>query len=217
MSRSTRIWADLLFGVQIIGATIFCGAYAWRSLSDITGSSIAQFSLVAAFLIFQLVLSLGAHSASPSRSTRQALATYLIWLVLISVMILAAGTNPTYRWNEKDDATLITAIALTGIVILITVVKRKKFADPMIKAYFAIAYKSVPQVMLAWKFMAEGATGTPGLSVIVGHATIIIRLGQIYFMVREAGWDRNRLWLAISESLNELSWVVATIAWLYVI
>ncbi len=86
----------------------------------------------------------------------------------------------------------------------------------MVKAFFAIAYKSVPQVLLAWKFLAEGASGTPGLSIIVGHATILVRLGQIYFMVREAGLDRNRVWLAVSETANELSWVIATIAWLIV-
>jgi len=49
--------------------------------------------------------------------------------------------------------------------------------------------------------------------VIVGHFTILVRLGQIYFLVKEAGWDKNRVWLAISETANEISWGVATIAW----
>ena len=74
----------------------------------------------------------------------------------------------------------------------------------------------MPQLLLAWKFLAEGASGTPLTSVIVGHATILIRLGQIYFMVREAGFDRNRVWLAVSEVSNEVSWIVATAAWLAV-
>lgn len=130
--------------------------------------------------------------------------------------ITTAWTNPAYRWNEKDTTTLVTALVLTVIVLVVSYVRHLTISDPMVKAFFAIAYKSVPQVLLAWKFLAEGASGTPGLSIIVGHATILVRLGQIYFMVREAGLDRNRVWLAVSETANELSWVIATIAWLIV-
>lgn len=208
--------ADLLFWVQIIGAVIFCGAYALRLIQDVTGFSLAQFGLATTYLVFHLALGIGAHRASPSRVTRQAIATYVIWFVLGTCVMVAAGTNLEYQWNAKDTTTLITAMILTVAVLLMSAACRLSLSDPMVKASFAIAYKSVPQVLLAWKFLAEGASGTPGLSVVVGHATILIRLGQIYFMVREAGWDRNRIWLAISETANELSWVVATTAWLMV-
>ena len=214
MSAKKRIIADLLFGVQVVCATLFCGAYAVRSLTDVTGSSIAQFGLVAAFLVFNLALGVGAHRSAPSRVTRQAIATYIIWLVLVAAIIVAAWTNPMYRWNEKDTTTLVTTVFLTIAVLLMSYLRRLSLKDPMVKGSFAIAYKSVPQVLLAWKFLAEGATGTPGLSVLLGHVTIFVRLGQIYFMVREAGWDRNRTWLAVSETANELSWIVATAAWI---
>lgn len=216
MSLNKKLVADSLFGVQIIGAVIFSGAYALRSLSDVRGSSIAQFGLVATYLLFHLWLGVGAHRASPSRLTRQAIATYVIWFVLIMAIIGAAWTNPAYRWNDKDTTTLLMAVVLTIVVITVVCIRRLPFADPKVKASFAVAYKSVPQVLLAWKFLAEGASGTPGLSIIVGHATILIRLGQISLMVGEAGWDRNRIWLAVSETINELSWVVVTIAWLIV-
>lgn len=217
MVSRRQLIADSLFIVQIIGAIVFCGAYIIRSLTDVTGSSAAQFGLVAAFLVFHLALGVGAHRAAPSRVTRQAVATYVIWLTLIVGIVIAATTNPAYTWNEKDTTILLTALVSTVFVIGFAVAWKLSIKDPMIKALFAIAYKSVPQVMLGWKFLAEGATGTPDVSVIVGHATILIRLGQIYFMVREAGWDRNRLWLAISETANEISWIIATIAWLMVI
>lgn len=202
--------------VQIIGAIVFSGAYALRSLSDVRGSSVAQFGLVATYLLFHLTLGLGAHRASPSRLTRQAITTYVVWLILVVTIIVATLTNQAYKWNEKDTTTLVTALVLTIVVLGLSYVRRLSIKDPMVKGLFAIAYKSVPQVLLAWKFLAEGASGTPGLSIIVGHATILIRLGQIYFMVREAGLDRNRIWLAVSEISNELSWLVATIAWLIV-
>lgn len=216
MSLKKKIIADLLFGVQIVGAFMFCGAYVHRSLTDVTGSSVAQFVLFALYLMFHLGLGIGAHRASPSRLTRQVIVTYVVWLALILVVIGTVWTNQTYHWNEKDTATAVTALVLTVLVLLVTVLCRLQYKDPMVKAFFAIAFKSVPQVLLAWKFLAEGASGTPGLSIVVGHITILVRLGQIYFMVKEAGWDRNRVWLAVSESANELSWLVATIAWIIV-
>jgi hypothetical protein len=36
----------------------------------------------------------------------------------------------------------------------------------------------------------------------------------LYFSIREAGWDRNRIGSALSEAANEISWVVTTIVWL---
>ena len=216
MSSKKRTIADLLFGVQIVGALVFCGAYFFRSLHDVTGSSLMQFSLVATYLLFHLALGVGAHRASPSRVTRQAIFTYALWFVLVSAIIVVAGTNPAYRWNGKETTQLLTAGVLTVIVLVAVAIQRRKLSDPMVKGLFAIAYKSVPQVLLAWKFLVEGASGTPGLSVVVGHLTILIRLGQIYLMVREAGWDRNRIWLAISESLNEVSWIIASTVWFFV-
>lgn len=207
---------DLLFVVQIIGAIVFCGAYALRSLTDIRGSSIAQFGLVATFLVFHLWLGVGAHRASPSRLTRQAITTYVVWFVLMLVIVVVVATNPAYRWNEKDTTTIMVAVVLTLLVLVLSYALNLKIRDPIVKASFAIAYKTVPQVLLAWKFLADGASGTPILSIIVGHITILIRLGQIYSMVREAGWDRNRICLAISETANEFSWIVATIAWVIV-
>lgn len=206
--------ADLLFWVQIFGALVFAGAYMERSFHDVTGSSLVQFSLVVIYLLFHLALGIGAHRVSPSRVTRQAVATYAMWVVLMGILIAVVASNPAYQWNGREFDQILTAGILTAIVILVVLFGDLKISDPMVKALFAIAYKSVPQALLAVKFIAEGASGTPGLSVFVGHLTIIVRLGQIYFMVREAGWDKNRVWLAVSESANELSWVIATAAWL---
>lgn len=216
MSSRKQLTADLLFGVQVIGALVFTGAYIIRSLDDVTGTSLVQLGLVVTYLLFHLALGIGAHKTAPSRVTRQAIATYAMWIVLMGTLVAVVAANPGYRWNGKEFGQLFTAGILTVVVIMIAIFGERSVSDPMMKALFAIAYKSVPQALLAFKFLAEGASGTPGLSVFVGHFTILVRLGQIYFMVREAGWDRNRFWLAVSEGANELSWIAATLAWLIV-
>lgn len=212
-SLLNRRIGDILFGAQIIGAILFCGAQFFRSLVDLRGVSLAQFVMAATFLFFHLALGLGAHRMGPSRLTRQAIATYCTWIVLILAIIAAVFANGTYRWSVQDWTTVWTAAGLTVIVLGFGQLRRLSIKDPEIKAFLAIAYKSVPQVLLAWKIWVEGGSGIPGLSIIVGHATILIRLGQLALMVREKSLDRNRKWLAISETANELSWVIATIAW----
>lgn len=214
MSVGKQRIADFLFRFQILGALLFCGAYTYRSLYDVTGTSLAQQGLVFTYLFFHLALALGANRVEPSRGTRQAITTYATWIVLTAVLILVVATNPSYAWNMKDTTTLGMAGALTVAVIIIGTYRGLTLADPMMKAMFAIAYKAVPQVLLAWKFLAEGSSGTPWVAVVVGHVTILTRLGQIYFLVKEFGLDRNRKCLAVSETANELSWVIATIAWL---
>ncbi len=216
MSQAKRRVADFLFAIQVIGAIAFCVPYAVRSLTDVQGSSLVQFVQVAAYLLFHLSLGISVLRSAPNRVNRQLVATYAIWLVLISGIITAVLSNPLYHWNGRETAILQTAAVLTLAVLAFAAVHRLPVSDPMVKAMFAIGYKSVPQVLLAWKFLAEGASGTPGPSVVIGHATIVIRLAQLGLMVRESGWDRNRFWLIVSESLNELTWLAATTAWLMV-
>ena len=43
-----------------------------------------------------------------------------------------------------------------------------------------------------------------------------MRLVQVWLSIREAGWDRNRLGIAIGEAANEASWIVATLVWVMV-
>lgn len=206
--------ADLLFGVQIIGATLFCGAYIHRATYDVTGTSIVQFGTVIAFLSFNLMLGIGAHREGPSRNTRQSIAIYVTWLTLMTTLFVTAASNSAYQWNRVDTVTLQTAIGLTALVLVGSRVAKVPLNDPSVKGSLAIAYKSVPQVLLAWKFILEGATGTPALSILVGHFTILLRIGHILLTAREGGWNRSLRWLAISETLNELSWLIATAAWL---
>lgn len=208
--------ADSLFVIQIVGAVLFCGAQFLRSLTDVHGVNVSQFTLVATYLTLHLALGIAAHRAAPSRVTRQAVATYAIWFIMMLAIVIAVWTNADYHWSIHDTTTMMIAGAMTILVLVVGSFYRLSLVDPAIKALLAIAYKSAPQVLLAWKIMAEGGSGIPAVSVVVGHLTILIRLGQIWFMVRESGLDRNRTWLAISETANEVSWIVATIAWLVV-
>ena len=77
-------------------------------------------------------------------------------------------------------------------------------------------FKAIPQLALAYKIFMRGGAGLAGAAVITGHITILPRLGQLWFSIKEAGWDRNRHGSALSELANEASWLVATLVWLLV-
>lgn len=206
--------ADLLFAVQLIGAILFCGAQFLRSLEDVHGVSVIQFTAACAFVVFNLFLGIGAHRAQPSRVTRQAIASYVVWGVLLAVVVAAVCTNNDYRWSIQDT----TILVLTGILAAATLMfgrfHRLPIRDPMLLAFLAIACKSVPQLLLVWTILDQGGSGIPGLSIIVGHCTIFLRLGQVSYMIWETGWERNRKWLFVSEGAAEVTWIAATIAWL---
>ncbi|HYD93632.1 MAG TPA: hypothetical protein VEB18_04255 [Candidatus Paceibacterota bacterium] len=214
MSFAKKTITDLLFGVQLVGAVIFCGAQFLRSLEDVHGVSIVQFALATAFVVFNLFLGIGAHRAQPSRVTLQAIVTYVVWVVMLTAVVLAVGFNREYVWSVQDTIILVVAALLTVGTLGLGALQRKPVRDPMTLALLAIASKSVPQLFLVWTILEQGGSGIPAASIIVGHCTILIRLGQIYFMVREAGWERNRVWLAVSESAAEITWLAATAAWL---
>lgn len=76
--------------------------------------------------------------------------------------------------------------------------------------------KAVPQLTLAWNIWLHGGAGISIVAFTVGHVTICTRLWQVWYSIREAGWDRNRIGIAVGEAANELSWIVTTAVWLMV-
>ena len=210
-----RFAADLLFGVQILFAIIFGGGQIYRMLTTGKGVSISWFVFWEVFLLLNLVLAMRAHRNQPSRVTRQALASYVLWVGIVSASIVVMLVRKTGHWQSIDTVT--TGIVALGVVVTIVVarIRGAKLADPIIKGWYAVFFKGVPQTTLAANILIIGSgAGLAGSTLIAGHVTVLTRLGQVIFSVKEAGWDRNRMGSALSEMANELSWVVVTIAWL---
>jgi hypothetical protein len=89
---------------------------------------------------------------------------------------------------------------------------KRKFTDPAIKGLFVLAFKSMPQVFLAWKVWDQGGTGIPVQAIWVGHLSIFTRFVQIYYMFKDKKGDPNRFWLLTSEIGNGSTWLLVTIA-----
>lgn len=214
MSFKKKMTADLLFGVQIICTFIFGGSQFLRMLTTSQGVSMSWYGSWEVFLLLNLVLAVRAHRNQSSRVTLQTILSYVSWVTMVTLDLGVMVVKGTGTWNGRDTAT--TVCAIVGVVMTLVVANRKQLAitDPMVKGYLAIFFKAVPQLILAYNVFMMGGNGLAAVAIVTGHITIITRLGQLGFSIREAGWDRNRIGSAISEIANETSWIVVTIVWL---
>ncbi len=213
MSVRNKMFADSLFAVQVIGGCVLCGSQFVRFLDTTDGYSLAMLLLMEVYLLLHLALALGSHRAAPSRVTYQTLLTFVIWIVLIGSNIGALWWNGKYRWSANDTWTSILAFGGAVVVFSATKLTNLSWRDPLPKSVLAVLFKALPQSMMTYKVLQIGGAGVPALAIIAGNITILIRIGQTVMAIREAGWERNRTWLLVSETLNWLSWTAVGVAW----
>ncbi len=210
-----RPWAtDTLFAVQIGFTFIWGGSQFLRLLSSTQGVNISWFISWLMFLLLNLVLSIRAHAVLPSRVTLQTILSYAAWTAMVLADLGAMLWRGTHVWDGTDTVTSLLVMAGLAVTLLVAYRLQLGLIDPMVKGYLAVSFKAIPQLALAYKIMMMGGRGLAPLAVVTGHITILTRLGQLWYSIKEAGWDRNRRGSALSEVANEVSWTVATLVWL---
>lgn len=214
MLYSKTVAADLLFLVQIVCTLAFGGSQFMQLLVSTEGVGASWFISWEIFLLLNLWLAAHAHLAQPSRVTRQALASYVLWIIMVTADLGAMVWNKSYVWGSSDTWTLVCVLVGVGGTILVASHRQLGVHDPMVRGWFAVFFKAVPQFVLAWTVSVHGSDGLATTALVAGHLTILTRIGQLTYAIREAGWDRNRLGSALSEVGNEVSWLVVTLAWL---
>ncbi len=208
-----RLTADTLFVLQIFCACAF-GVSQFLAMRDsVEGVSTTWFLFWVAFLIVNLVLAINAHRTYASRVSRQTVAIYALWTIVCSVNLVALLVTATARWNHVDTATALITGGGCLAAIFIGRCYALPISDPLVRASFAVFCKGVPQLTLAWNIWEYGGGGISIVAFTAGHVTICLRLWQVWLSIREAGWDRNRLGMAIGEAANEASWIVTTAVW----
>jgi len=224
LSNTKLTWSDLFFGGQIFGACWFAIPQIWRSFSSVRAVSLGQLGLVAAFMAINLWLASDAYrearktphgtaDAGEGRRSLQLIITYSLWLALSLGMVAAIALNPAYRLSEEDGEMVMFAGASTIAILLFSRLKGVPLADPMLKSLLGIAYKAVPQVLLASVILSSRrADGIPWETIAAGHFTAGLRVAQILLTHK----SRIRFWLGVSEGANEGTWLLVTLAWGFV-
>jgi hypothetical protein len=211
---TTRHTADTLFVLQLGFTLIFGGSQFYRMLTTSQGVNLSWYLSWLVFLLLNLLLTGRAHQSQPSRITLQTLVSYAAWTLVVMADLGVMLWKGTHLWDGKDTLTTLLVFAGVGLTLLVSSRLQLGIVDPMVKGYLAVFFKAIPQLTLAYKIFQVGGRGLAATAIITGHITILTRLGQLWFSIKEAGWDRNRKGSALSEIANEGSWLIATLAWL---
>lgn len=215
MPLAKRLTADLFFVLQLILCLISGGSQFVRLLTTSQGINVSWLASWLAYLLINLALTFRAHRLRPSRVTLQTVLTYAAWTAAIAACLALLLWQGTERWDEKDNATAV----MVGLGVLATWLAARRralpLADPLVHGWFGVCFIGLPQVTLAYKIFTVGGAGLAGGMLLAGHIGITTRLGQLWFAIREAGWDRNRRGAALSELANEATWLLVTGAWLW--
>lgn len=212
---AVRLFGDALLLVQLVCAALFGYSQFTTMLETTAGVSVTWIALWLAFLLVNLALAVGALRVHPDRVIRQTVAIYIAWTAacVANLGLLAViGID----WTRIDTVTAVLTGAGVATAIVIGRRRGSGLSDPMVRAAFAVCFKAVPQLTLAWNIAVQGGAGIAFFTILSGHITITLRLLQVLLAIRQAGWDRHRTGLAIGEGANLLSWLVATVVWVLV-
>lgn len=214
MMSAKRFTADSFFILQLFLAAVSGGSQFVRLLTTAQGLNVSWLAMWLAYLLINLALTIRAHRLQPSRVTLQTVLSYAAWTTVISANLALLLWQGMALWDARDTVT--SAVVLAGLVLVWAWARwrRLPLTDPLVHGFWAVCFIALPQITLAVKIYQEGGAGLAGGMLLAGHIGIVTRLGQIWFTIREAGWDRNRLGAALSEAANEITWLLVTWAWL---
>lgn len=202
--------------IQVACALLFGITQILQMLRSTEGVSLTWFLFWALFLAINLRLAVRAHQAYPTRLSRQTIVTYLTWCAALGGAMVVLLWRALGQWEDVDTLNVVVSSAGIAAVLAVGRTHGLGIGDPLVRGWLAVFFKGTPQLTLAWHILQHGGEGLAPFAILSGHITINLRIGQLLFGLREAGWDRNRMGSAISEVANEVSWVVATVAWLVV-
>ncbi len=206
--------ADFLFIVQILGGAGLMIPMMARNLTSIEGVSLSFFLVLVIFCGLQLSIAIPAYIAKPTRKAWQAVAVYIMWIVLQTLNIVEILWLGVYRWDMNDTVTLVLTFTGTAAVVAHSMASNQALSDPITKSRLAMTTRGIPQLLQGAKIWMFGGSGLPGVSVLIGNVNIWIRIGHLVLTRSEATEDRNRFWMLASEVVNAISWGIVSLIWL---
>lgn len=212
---SNQTIADVLFVVQIGCTVVSGGSQFLRLLTTAEGINVSWLASWLAFLLINLTLTTRAYRRQPRRVTRQAVMSYALWTAFITANLLAMVWQGKEVWDHKDTVT--TGAVALGLMATWLYARRAglPLTDPLVSGCFGVVFIGLPQITLAYKIFLVGGRGLAGGMILAGHLGIMTRMGQLWYAIKATGWDRNLKGAALSEMVNEATWLLITVSWLW--
>lgn len=205
-----------LFYFQLVVGVIFGASQIVHMINNSTqGLSLSMFIFAFLFVSINLTLGIGAHKVQASAVTKQILIILIIGVVIYFLFSLILALKAEVIWDFNDTITTILVILFSALNFAYSRFQKIKIFDPIIKGNYSLIFKSIPQLFLAYKISQNGGSGLDVIMIISFHALTLARIFQIFQSILEAGWDRNRIGLAVSEVGNEITWIIVTVVRFY--
>lgn len=209
-----------LFGLQIFMAWVFALPQVICSFKSTAGMPITWSFLCTVFAVVNLFLAIGAYRIQKTNKSGQLIFVYSNWVLLFGSMFVAIALNKS--WTVTD--TILVAVVVLGSALVISVRWGggilSTVTEPITRGIISLIVKSIPQLYVGYCIIHDGAnTGLPWQTLLVGHITVCIRIGEIFFSAMTKGvggqhnWSRHNIGLLISEVGNEITWCVTTVIW----
>lgn len=201
-----------LFYFQLIVGIIFGASQIVHMINNSTqGLSLSMFIFAFLFVSINLTLGIGAHRVQASAVTKQIIIILIIGVIIYFLFSLILAIKAEVIWDLNDTITTILVLFFAAINFSYSCYKKVNIFDPIIKGNYSLIFKAIPQLFLAYKISQNGGSGLGVIMIIAFHALTLARIFQIFQSIFEAGWDRNRVGLAVSEVGNEITWTIVTI------
>jgi hypothetical protein len=215
MSAKEKRISEIMFWLQMFFIIVFFIPYqAHKMFTSTEGVILTSFLLVDIYSVFMLNLSWRAHKAAPSRMTRQMVWVWIIGVALYTLFTVIFLFKAPVVWNANDNVNAVNAIIGAVGAIALVFAKRLPWTHPDVRMNLAISFRVIPQVMLALNIFASGSSkGLATEFVISFHLLVACRIGNLIYMIKESGKDRNRQCMLITESLGWATWCLVTVAW----
>ncbi len=208
-------FARSLFWLQIVLAWAYSVPQAWRLIGNTQSITVTFYLLMFLFILFNLSLSINAFLVDHKESSKRIVWIYANWTLLVGLLLAIVSWKGV--WKNTDNIVLILAFVATISVLVIGYKMNLSYRDSIIRGILACIYKGGPQLYLAYCIIQNhGASDLAPLAVWVANSTALLRIYQISFSIRQSGWTRDLLGLVISESGNEITWMLVTVIWLLV-
>ncbi len=197
-------------------------AFGWFQLEKLAtsdkGTSLTWILCWQGFVFINLLLTLRSWRNKPDSDKVRLVAVYCGWAMVGIVWFSVMLYKGTASWNNFDNFNL--GFCILGTIAAFVYGHRRGLngitpilADARVRGLLAVIYKSVPQTTMAAQLLLGVPVLVAGLTVCIGHITVLLRVIQTLLALRKDSKDTDLIATVSSEIANEISWLIFTIVW----
>lgn len=194
------------FTAYLIGIILFGVGQTLQMLESTQGVILSMFIANLFFVTYMTIISFRICNKKFDSNAIKTLIIYSLGIFSyggLSIILCIKNTNNSWQNYDTVNFSLI-ALILFFAYFSIGIKKLKLFLIAIVKG--------IPQTTFAFSILFEGKLGVSLEMIVIFHLLTLPRVYQTYKIWKDNKEDSNKRIMFISESVNEFTWTLATIA-----